>query len=289
VVLEPTASIGISASVLDEIVRRALAEDIGTGDVTTEAVVPAEAYAVARAVCKSNGILAGIPVAEAVFRTVDPEVLFQSFAKDGEWGTVGFTIFEVRGAARSLLIAERTALNFLQHLSGIATRTARCVGLVHGTKARIVDTRKTTPGLRVLEKYAVRVGGGCNHRFNLSDGILIKDNHIAAAGGIAEAVRRARRNAPHLLKIEVEATTLEQVQEALDAGADAILLDNMPPELLRQAVQLVAGRAVTEASGGITEENLREVAETGVDIISLGALTHSVEAMDINMSLTLVA
>jgi len=289
VVLEPTASIGISASVLDEIVRRALAEDIGTGDVTTEAVVPAEAYAVARAVCKSNGILAGIPVAEAVFRTVDPEVLFQSFAKDGEWGTVGFTIFEVRGAARSLLIAERTALNFLQHLSGIATRTARCVGLVHGTKARIVDTRKTTPGLRVLEKYAVRVGGGCNHRFNLSDGILIKDNHIAAAGGIAEAVRRARKNAPHLLKIEVEATTLEQVQEALDAGADAILLDNMPPELLRQAVQLVAGRAVTEASGGITEENLREIAETGVDIISLGALTHSVEAMDINMSLTLVA
>jgi nicotinate-nucleotide pyrophosphorylase (carboxylating) len=289
VVLEPTASIGISASVLDEIVRRALAEDIGTGDVTTEAVVPAEAYAVARAVCKSNGILAGIPVAEAVFRTVDPEVLFQSFAKDGEWGTVGFTIFEVRGAARSLLIAERTALNFLQHLSGIATRTARCVGLVHGTKARIVDTRKTTPGLRVLEKYAVRVGGGCNHRFNLSDGILIKDNHIAAAGGIAEAVRRARKNAPHLLKIEVEATTLEQVQEALDAGADAILLDNMPPELLRQAVQLVAGRAVTEASGGITEENLREVAETGVDIISLGALTHSVEAMDISMSLTLVA
>jgi len=289
VVLEPTASIGISASVLDEIVRRALAEDIGTGDVTTEAVVPAEAYAVARAVCKSNGILAGIPVAEAVFRTVDPEVLFQSFAKDGEWGTVGFTIFEVRGAARSLLIAERTALNFLQHLSGIATRTARCVGLVHGTKARIVDTRKTTPGLRVLEKYAVRVGGGCNHRFNLSDGILIKDNHIAAAGGIVEAVRRARKNAPHLLKIEVEATTLEQVQEALDAGADAILLDNMPPELLRQAVQLVAGRAVTEASGGITEENLREVAETGVDIISLGALTHSVEAMDISMSLTLVA
>jgi nicotinate-nucleotide pyrophosphorylase (carboxylating) len=289
VVLEPTASIGISASVLDEIVRRALAEDIGTGDVTTEAVVPAEAYAVARAVCKSNGILAGIPVAEAVFRTVDPEVLFQSFAKDGEWGTVGFTIFEVRGAARSLLIAERTALNFLQHLSGIATRTARCVGLVHGTKARIVDTRKTTPGLRVLEKYAVRVGGGCNHRFNLSDGILIKDNHIAAAGGIAEAVRRARRNAPHLLKIEVEATTLEQVQEALDAGADAILLDNMPPELLRQAAQLVAGRAVTEASGGITEENLREIAETGVDIISLGALTHSVEAMDISMSLTLVA
>lgn len=288
-VLEPTASIGISASVLDEIVRRALAEDIGTGDVTTEAVVPAEAYAVARAVCKSNGILAGIPVAEAVFRTVDPEVLFQSFAKDGEWGTVGFTIFEVRGAARSLLIAERTALNFLQHLSGIATRTARCVGLVHGTKARIVDTRKTTPGLRVLEKYAVRVGGGCNHRFNLSDGILIKDNHIAAAGGIAEAVRRARKNAPHLLKIEVEATTLEQVQEALDAGADAILLDNMPPELLRQAVQLVAGRAVTEASGGITEENLREIAETGVDIISLGALTHSVEAMDISMSLTLVA
>jgi nicotinate-nucleotide pyrophosphorylase (carboxylating) len=161
--------------------------------------------------------------------------------------------------------------------------------LVHGTKARIVDTRKTTPGLRVLEKYAVRVGGGCNHRFNLSDGILIKDNHIAAAGGIAEAVRRARKNAPHLLKIEVEATTLEQVQEALDAGADAILLDNMPPELLRQAVQLVAGRAVTEASGGITEENLREIAETGVDIISLGALTHSVEAMDISMSLTLVA
>jgi len=289
VVLEPTASIGISASVLDEIVRRALAEDIGNGDVTTEAVVPAEAYAVARAVCKSNGILAGIPVAEAVFRTVDPEVLFQSFAKDGEWGTVGFTIFEVRGAARSLLIAERTALNFLQHLSGIATRTARCVGLVHGTKARIVDTRKTTPGLRVLEKYAVRVGGGCNHRFNLSDGVLIKDNHIAAAGGIAEAVRRARKNAPHLLKIEVEATTLGQVQEALDAGADAILLDNMPPELLRQAVQLVAGRAVTEASGGITEENLREIAETGVDIISLGALTHSVEAMDVSMSLTLVA
>ncbi|MGQ9696771.1 MAG: carboxylating nicotinate-nucleotide diphosphorylase, partial [Armatimonadota bacterium] len=188
---------GVAPSVLEAVIRSALEEDLGCGDVTTEATVPPEAYAVAKAVCKSNGILAGIPVAEAIFRTVDEDVLFEAFAKDGEWGTVGFAIFEVKGPARSLLSAERTALNFLQHLSGIATRTARCVALVHGTKARIVDTRKTTPGLRALEKYAVRMGGGHNHRFGLSDGILIKDNHIAAAGGITAAVQRARRYAHH--------------------------------------------------------------------------------------------
>lgn len=280
---------GVAPGVLEAVIRTALEEDIGSGDITTEATVPPEAYAVAKAVCKSNGILAGIPVVEAVFRMVDQEVLFQAFARDGEWATIGFTVFEVKGPARSLLAAERTALNFLQHLSGIATRTARCAALVHGTKARIVDTRKTTPGLRALEKYAVRMGGGRNHRFNLSDGILIKDNHIAAAGGITAAVQRARRHAHHLLKIEVEASTLEQVEEALSAGADAVLLDNMSLDELRQAVQLAAGRAVIEASGGITEQNIRAVAETGVDIISLGALTHSVEAMDISMSLKLVA
>jgi nicotinate-nucleotide pyrophosphorylase (carboxylating) len=269
-------------------VRRALEEDLGFGDVTTEATVPVEAYAVAQAVCKSNGVLAGILVAEAVFRAVDQETFFEAFAKDGEWGTIGFKVFEVKGAARSLLAAERTALNFLQHLSGIATKTARCAALVHGTKARVTDTRKTTPGLRALEKYAVRVGGGHNHRWNLSDGVLVKDNHIAAAGGISTAVERARRYAHHLLKVEVEAATLEQVEEALAAGADAILLDNMAVEEIRRAVELVGGRVVTEASGGITEENLRQVAETGVDVISLGAITHSVEAMDVSLQLRLV-
>jgi len=287
--LDTNCPLGIAPSVLDAVIRSALEEDLGSGDITTEATVPPEAYATAKAVCKSNGILAGIPVARAVYRAVDEEVLFHAFAKDGEWATVGFTVFEVKGPARSLLAAERTALNFLQHLSGIATRTARCAALVHGTKARIVDTRKTTPGLRALEKYAVRMGGGHNHRFNLSDGILIKDNHIAAAGGITAAVQRARRYAHHLLKIEVEASTLEQVEEALSAGADAILLDNMSLDELRQAVQLAAGRAITEASGGITEQNIRAVAETGVDIISLGALTHSAEAMDISVSLKLIA
>jgi len=274
--------------VIDAAVRAALAEDLQRGDVTTEATVPADAYAIGQTVCKSNGILAGIPVAEAVFRAVDPEVLFSAHLKEGQWGTIGATVFEVKGGARSLLMAERTALNFLQHLSGVASRAARCVALVHGTKARIVDTRKTTPGLRALEKYAVRVGGAHNHRHDLGDGILIKDNHIAAAGGITAAVRRARSCAHHLLRVEVEAATLEQVEEALAAGADAILLDNMTTDQMRAAVNLVAGKALLEASGGITEDRLREVAETGVDVISLGAITHSAEAMDVSLQLRLV-
>jgi nicotinate-nucleotide pyrophosphorylase (carboxylating) len=261
--------------------------------VTTEAVVGGVGqgrWARGELLVKADGVLAGLPVAALVFTTVDPSVVLVPLIVDGVAVSAGTVVAEVRGPAGSLLRAERVALNLLQRLSGIASVTARYVAAVRGTSARVVDTRKTTPGLRALEKYAVRAGGGHNHRFNLADGILIKDNHLlaAAAAGlsISQAIAQARANAPHTLKIEVEVESLAQLAEALAGGADAVLLDNMSIETLRQAVDQVCGRAITEASGGITLATISAVAATGVDLISVGALTHSAPALDISLDLT---
>lgn len=271
-----------------ELVRRALAEDIGRGDVTTEATIPAGTPASGRIVAREAGVIAGLPVAALAFQLLDPALRFEQLVHDGAQVEAGAALAALSGEARALLTAERTALNFLGRLSGIATLAARCQAAVAGTRARVVDTRKTTPGLRTLEKYAVRMGGAANHRAGLDDGVLIKDNHIAACGGIAAAVARARAHVPHLLKIEVECDTQEQVREALDAGADAILLDNMPPDRMRAAVALIRERApqtLIEASGGIGPDpaKLAAVAATGVDLISLGALTHSAPNLDVSL------
>jgi nicotinate-nucleotide pyrophosphorylase (carboxylating) len=272
-----------------DLIRRAVQEDLCLGDPTTDCLIPPEVQGTGIIIAKGVGVLCGVEVALAVFREVDPSLRGEVRAWDGERLRPGQRILEVSGSVASLLRAERTALNFLQHLSGVATATAHLVEAVRGTKAVIVDTRKTIPGLRILEKYAVRVGGGCNHRLALGDGILIKDNHLAAlrAQGLSlgDAVRRARRYARHPLRVEVEVTTLEEVREALEAGADIILLDNMSLEEMRQAVALVGGKALLEASGGITLETVRAVAETGVDLISSGAITHSAKALDISMDL----
>jgi nicotinate-nucleotide pyrophosphorylase (carboxylating) len=274
---------------VESLVRAALAEDLGPGDVTTRATVPPDARAEAILLAKEAGVLAGLPVAELVFRQLDPGVEFTPAVADGARFALGETLARVAGAAPALLSAERVALNLLQRMCGVATATARLVAMLDGLPTRLVDTRKTTPGLRVLEKYAVRAGGGFNHRFGLYDAVLIKDNHLVAAGGVAAAVTRARAAVPHTMKIEVEAKTLPQVEEALAAGAEIILLDNMAAAALRQGVALCRGRALTEASGGITAANLREVAETGVDLVSVGALTHSVRAIDISLELVLAA
>ncbi|MBE6711984.1 MAG: carboxylating nicotinate-nucleotide diphosphorylase [Ruminococcaceae bacterium] len=268
---------------LNDLIEKALKEDVGTGDITTLSTIPADKTITGRFIAKESGILCGEDVARAVFAFVDPAIELNFFYKDGDKITKGEVIATVSGLARSILTGERLALNLLQHMSGIATRTGEAVEKVAGTKARIADTRKTTPGLRVLEKYAVKCGGGSNHRFNLADGVLIKDNHIEAAGGITAAVEMARRNIPHTLKIEVEIETFEQLREALAAGADIIMLDNMSNEDMKKAVEIVAGRAITEASGNMGEKDLRAVAETGVDLISIGALTHSVKALDISL------
>ncbi|HSQ36830.1 MAG TPA: carboxylating nicotinate-nucleotide diphosphorylase [Acidimicrobiia bacterium] len=270
----------------EPIVEAALREDLGrAGDQTTDAVVPAGATATARLVARRAGRVAGLPVACRAFTLLDPRVEVDLRAADGDDVAAGATLALVSGPARPLLSAERVALNLLGRLCGIATATREVVASVAGTGARVACTRKTTPGLRLLEKYAVRAGGGSNHRFGLDDAVLIKDNHVAVAGGVAEAVRRARAGAGHLVKIEVEVTNLAQVQEALDAGAEVILLDNMAPGMLREAVALVAGRAVTEASGGITSENAAAAAASGVDVISLGWLTHSVPALDVALDI----
>ena len=267
-------------------VEAALREDLGrAGDQTTDAVVPADATATARLVARRAGRVAGLPVACRAFTLLDSRVEVDRRAGDGDDVAAGATLAVISGPARPILSAERVALNFLGHLCGIATATREVVAGVGGTRARVACTRKTTPGLRLLEKYAVRVGGGANHRFGLDDAVLIKDNHVAVAGGVAEAVGRARAGVGHLVKIEVEVTSLAQVQEALDAGAEVILLDNMAPDMLREAVALVAGRAVTEASGGITPENAAAVAASGVDVISLGWLTHSVPALDVALDI----
>jgi len=270
---------------IDSIITSALREDIHTGDITTLAVVPEKRNATARLIAKESMVLAGIDVAARVFYLVDPEISFTNCFSDGALLRAGDVIADIAGDAAALLQAERVALNLLQRMCGVATSTARYVQAVAGTGARVVDTRKTTPGLRQLEKYAVRIGGGSNHRYGLYDGVLIKENHIAAAGGIAIAVTRARAFIPHTIKIEVETETLEQVAEALEAGADIIMLDNMDLVTMRQAVVLIDGRALVEASGGVTLETIAKIAETGVDIISVGALTHSARAMDISMLL----
>lgn len=263
----------------------ALAEDLTWGDVTVDAIIPRDLRAQGTIVAREGGVLAGLPVAAEVFSAVDPTVEFQPLAVDGETIHRGQPLATIRGPAASLLSAERTALNFLQRLSGIATLTSRYVQEVAGSKARIVDTRKTTPGLRALEKYAVVMGGGANHRQNLSDGVLIKDNHLGALAalglGLRDVVAMARRRARHTQRVEVEVETPEEAREAVEGGADLILLDNMSLEEMRRAVELVGGRALVEASGGITLEKTAAIAATGVDLISVGALTHSPRALDI--------
>jgi nicotinate-nucleotide pyrophosphorylase (carboxylating) len=270
---------------LDQIIERALHEDIHTGDITTMALVPHHRPATARLVAKEELTVAGLFLVERVFRRLDPASACEPRFAEGARAGRGDILATLRGDASNLLMGERVALNLLQRMCGVATLAARYVAAVAGTRARIVDTRKTTPCLRELEKYAVRTGGAMNHRTGLYDGVLIKENHIAATGGIAEAIRRARARIPHTLKIEIETETLPQVEEALAAGADIIMLDNMTLEEMRTAVTLIAGRALVEASGGVTLETVREIAETGVDIISVGALTHSARAMDISMLL----
>lgn len=272
---------------LKEIIKRALDEDIGMGDLTTEGVVPPGRTASGRILTKETGVVAGLQVAAAVFAMLDPAVRFRPECDDGARVRPGDTLAMVDGDARVLLTGERVALNFLRHMAGIATRTASLVQLAAGHRAVVVDTRKTTPGLRRLEKYAVRMGGGSNHRFGLFDGVLIKDNHIRVAGGIRRAVSLARKAAPHTIKIEVEVESRGELEEALAAGADIVLLDNMTTEEMREAVRVAAGRCLLEASGGITEESVAEVAASGVDIISVGALTHSARALDISMDISI--
>jgi nicotinate-nucleotide pyrophosphorylase (carboxylating) len=274
----------------EAIVELALAEDIGTGDITTLSTVPAGTRARGTMLVKAPGIISGLEAAAYTFQRVDPEITFSPCVADGARVEAGTVIVELEGPARSLLTGERVALNLIQRLSGVATLTGRFVAETAGTEAKIIDTRKTTPGLRILEKAAVRHGGGHNHRVGLSDGVLIKDNHLAAIGGpdrVTRAIRAARELAPHTVKIEVEVTTLDEVAEAVAAKADIILLDNMDLEMMREAVAIVGGRALVEASGGVRLETVRAIAETGVDLISAGALTHSAPALDISLDFAL--
>ena len=268
------------------IVRRALEEDLGTGDLSGTPLFSEQAELRAVIQAKQSGIVAGLRVAEMVFRELDGNLNWKASKQDGDRVCAGETAAELAGRARAILAGERTALNLLQRMSGIATATRTYVEAVAGTKAKILDTRKTAPGLRVLDKYAVRAGGGCNHRLGLYDGVMLKDNHIAAAGGIESAVRSVRESISQGQKIEVEVTSMAQVEQALRAGAEIIMLDNMTPNEMEKAVQLIGGRALVEASGGITLENVREIASTGVDWISVGALTHSVKALDLSLEVT---
>lgn len=270
---------------IDELVRRALLEDIGPGDITTEATVPADMTCTAVIIAREEGLVCGHTVAMAAFRAMDPTLAYEIIAPEGSSISDGQQVARISGNARSILTAERVALNFLQRMSGIATTTRKLAEKIKYYHARLVETRKTTPGLRIVEKYAVRVGGGLNHRYGLHDSVLIKDNHIAIVGGVRQAVINARRVASHTSRVEVEVESLEQLQEALDAGADIILLDNMDTESMKKAVELTEGRAILEASGGITSHNLEDVARTGVDIISMGALTHSVKSLDLSLEI----
>jgi len=269
---------------MEPLVRMALLEDLGrAGDLTTDAIVPADRRATALLVARQPGVVAGLDLARLAFQLIDPAIELAIKHNDGAVLAAGDMIASVTGPARGILTAERVALNFLCRLSGIATATASVVAAVRNYRTSIVCTRKTTPGLRTIEKYAVRVGGGSNHRFGLDDAVLIKDNHVAIAGGVTEAVRRAKSGVGHLVKIELEVDTLDQLREALDQGVDAVLLDNMDPATLARAVALVAGRAVTEASGRITPATAPQVAAAGVDLISIGWLTHSVSVLDIGL------
>ena len=267
----------------DDIILRSLEEDAPFGDITTDVTVAGDATASGVFRAKESGVLCGIDIARRTFELVGGEVTFVKKKADGDLLEKGDIVAEISGNAASILMGERTALNLMQRASGIATATRRAMQAVEGTQARITDTRKTMPGLRKLDKYAVRAAGAVDHRFSLSDGILIKDNHIAAAGGIAPAVRAAKRKAPHTLKVEVEVESLDGLREALEAGADIIMLDDMSCALMREAVEITAGRAVLEASGNMGERDLAEVAATGVDLISIGGLTHSVKALDISL------
>ena len=269
--------------VLRELAASFLNEDIGHGDVTTEAVIDPSIRGSARIEARESFVVAGLDIARACFEILDDTATWHVLAPDGARAAPGEVLARVDSNLGSILTAERTALNLLQRLSAVATLTSRFVEAVAGTRSQVIDTRKTTPGLRLLEKAAVRVGGGGNHRFGLDDGILIKDNHVRAAGGVSEAVKRARNGAPHGLVVEVEVTTLEELDEAMNAGAQAVLLDNMDPDTIRQAVERVGGSVVLEASGGIDLKNVRAFAETGVDLISVGALTHSAGSVDISL------
>lgn len=269
----------------DNIIKTALLEDINYIDMSSDYLLSDSQINTGRFMAKAEGVLCGLEEALRVFALLDEKIVFERFKKDGDFLKPGDIIATVTGPVKSLLKGERTALNIMQHMSGIASATRRCVEIVKGTPAMITDTRKTLPGLRALQKYAVVCGGGRNHRFNLSDAAMLKDNHIDAAGGITPAITKLRENLGHMVKIEVETRNLDEVDEALRAKADVIMLDNMDCPTMKKAVEMNGGRALLEASGGITEENLREVAETGVDIISLGALTHSVTAFDISMKI----
>lgn len=268
---------------IDDLIKTALSEDINYIDSTSDLLIDENAVSSAYFTAKADGVLAGIEVALRVFTILDPETEIKVYKKDGDKVKKGDIIADFSGHTRLMLKAERTSLNILQHMSGIATYTNKCVEAVKGTNASIADTRKTLPGLRALQKYAVTVGGGRNHRYNLTDAAMLKDNHIDAYGGIKPAVEALRKKAGHMLQIEVETRDIDEVKQALECGVDVIMLDNMNTEQMKEAVKLINGRAKTEASGNVTLENIREVAETGVDIISLGALTHSVTAFDISM------
>ncbi len=272
---------------IEEIVRRALAEDFGCGgDITTEAIVPAGRRVTGRIVSRQPGVVAGLGAAVCAFRLLDPQIKLSKKRDDGERVTAGDTILQIEGNAGAILTSERTVLNLLGHLSGVATTTAALVDTIAGRRARVTCTRKTTPGLRALEKCAVRLGGGTNHRYGLGDAVLIKDNHIVIAGGIRPAIERVKAAAGHMRKVELEVDTLDQLEEALSAGPpDAVLLDNMRPETLARAVAMVAGRSTTEASGGITLHSIREIAASGVDYISVGWITHSAPALDVALDL----
>lgn len=269
--------------VADKYIRMALEEDINNEDVSTNAVMPEYKKGEVQLICKEDGILAGMAVFERVFTLLDPETKVTCAVKDGDEVKKGEVLAVVTGDIRVLLSGERTALNYLQRMSGIATYTRSVVKLLEGSRTRLLDTRKTTPGMRVFEKYAVRVGGGCNHRYNLSDGVLLKDNHIDAAGGVREAVEAARAYAPFVRKVEVETENLDMVREAVEAGADIIMLDNMTPDVMAEAIHIIQGRARTECSGNITRENIQTITSLGIDYVSSGALTHSAPILDISL------
>ena len=269
--------------VADKYIRLALEEDISSEDVTTNAVMPAAKMGEVDLICKQDGIIAGLQIFERVFQLLDPKTIVEFDVKDGDWVTAGQHMATVKGDIRVLLSGERTALNYLQRLSGIASYTNSVVKLLEGTKTTLLDTRKTTPCMRIFEKYAVKLGGGSNHRYNLSDGVLLKDNHIDAAGGVKEAIAAAKAYAPFVRKIEVEAETLEMVKEAVEAGADIIMLDNMTTEQMQDAMDIINGRAQTECSGNITRENIKKITDLGIDFVSSGALTHSAPIMDISL------
>ncbi|WP_197486862.1 carboxylating nicotinate-nucleotide diphosphorylase [Rhizobium bangladeshense] len=270
--------------IVEPLVRAALLEDLGlAGDITSASVIPKDHRSTVVMAARQPGVIAGLDAAELAFTLVDPEIALRRHVEDGDAVKPGDVIATIEGPSRGLLTAERTALNFLGHLSGIATVTAEIAAAISGSKASVACTRKTTPGLRALEKYAVRAGGGMNHRFALYDAVLIKDNHVAIAGGVAEAIRRARAGVGHLVKVEVEVDRLDQLHEAMETGIDAVLLDNMTPDQLREAVAVVAGRAITEASGRVTPATAAAIAASGVDLISVGWLTHSAPVLDIGL------